>query len=83
MLGAACQLDPLEGGNARLAQLLEPYQLPREVRTTVNKWNGCECCVRQGREEDSKGCLAGSLTHVLPAGWPLCRFLWATPLHPF
>lgn len=75
MLGAACQLDPLEGGNARLAQLLEPYQLPPEVRTAVNKWKGYEFCVRQGQEEDSKGYHAGSSAHILPAGWPLCWLL--------
>lgn len=31
MVGATCLLDPLDGGNARLVQLLEPYQLPPEV----------------------------------------------------
>ncbi|KAL4458480.1 hypothetical protein ABPG75_013345 [Micractinium tetrahymenae] len=32
MVGASCLLDPLEGGNARLVELLEPYQLLPEVQ---------------------------------------------------
>lgn len=37
MVGPTCLLNPLQGGNARLLQLLQPYQMPPEVGLTTGR----------------------------------------------